>query len=203
MDEQQGPPPMQVEWHDNITAIDVSELVDPTPIIMGHDRVFTVPTSKGKLVFHKISDTRVKQLALKHKDLFERMAPMMARAAEILSKPAEERTLDDMNFLNEYGLLGQPYSIELTHASLVAPAMTLEIFEALLDTLSTKERDAIVLTVADIYNPSAEAMEAAKNLIRLAQQFNIPIDKNLTLANMTSDQVRALSEIARENKVIM
>ena len=68
MDEQQGPPPMPVEWHDNIMTIDVSELVDPTPIILGHDRVFTVPTSKGKLVFHKISDIRVKQLALKHKD---------------------------------------------------------------------------------------------------------------------------------------
>ena len=80
--------------------------------------------------------------------------------------------------------------------------MTLEIFEALLDALQPGERDSIVLTVADIYNPSEESMAAAKQLMRLAQQFNIPIDKNLTLANMTSDQVRALSEIARENKVI-
>lgn len=201
MAEQQGPPPACVEWHDNITTIDASELVDPTPIIMGHDRVFTVPTSRGKLVFHKISDIKVKQLALKHKDLFDRMAPMMIRAAEILSKSAAERTLEDMGFLNEYGMRGQPYAIELTYASLVAPAMNLEIFEALLDMLPTVERDTVVLTVADVYNPSEESMEAAKRLMRLAQQFNIPIDKNLTLANATPDQIRAMSEIAKENKV--
>ena len=201
MDEQQGPPPVQVEWHDNIAAIDVNELVDTAPIILGHDRVFTVPTSKGKLVFHKISDIKVKQIALAHKDLFERMAPMMARAAEILRRLPETYTPEGWDFLNEYGMLGQPYSVELTHASLVAPAMSLEIFEALLDTLPTAERDQVVKTVADVYNPSEESMEAAKRLMRLAQQFNIPIDKNLTVANMTTDQVRAMSEIARENKV--
>lgn len=201
MDEQQGPPPLPVEWHDNLTTIDASDLVDTAPIILGHDRVFTVPTTKGKLVFHKISDTKVKQLALKHKDLFERMGPLMPRAAEILSKPMADRTPEDMDFLNEYGMLGQPYAIELTHLSLVAPAMTLEIFEALLDALPHGERDAIVLTVADIYNPSVESMEAAKRLMRLAQQFNIPIDKNLTLATATSDQLRAMTEIAKENKM--
>jgi hypothetical protein len=202
MDEQQGPPPTPVEWHDNLNTIDVSELVDPAPIILGHDRVFTVPTSKGKLVFHKISDMRVKQLALKHKDLFEHMAPMMVRAAEILSKPATEYTPEEWDFINEYGMLGQPYSIELTHASLVAPTMSLDIFEALLDALPPTERDTVVKTVADVYNPSEESMEAAKRLMRLAQQFNIPIDKNLTIANATPDQVRAMAEITRENKVV-
>jgi hypothetical protein len=191
-----------MEWHENIEAADAvtKDLVDVSNIVAGLERVLTVRTSKGCLIFRKASSMKIAELAGQYAEILNKATETSSAAMTAMSKEIPERTQEDWAAMQVFNQAGLPWSIALSHASLVRPTMTREVFEEFLFSLPEADQKQVLETVSGIYMPSAEVKGVVKRVAEVSARFGIPLSDKLTMQNCPADLFLILDEVNKEEK---
>ena len=188
-------PPLPMEWHDNPNDVIEAELVDVRPIMQAQSMFASVKTSKGMLLFKKMSSPRHRAVMAKFGTLLAEMTQMQSRVLPLIDKPDEDKTIDDIALLADFMDKGRPYSEQMVFQSLFRPQMDRDTFDAMLDAFDEKERQQIMLAVARIYAPTEAEKEAVKKIVRLAKDYGIPPFPGVkSIEDATLEQMNIMQE---------
>lgn len=191
-----APPPMPMEWHDNIEDVEEREFVDVTTVLKGHKLFAVVETSRGKLAFQKVKLPKQTELYQRHRRTLRELAVEYGGINAILSKKEEDRTKEEADALEDFVLKGRDYTLDLVYASLTKPAMTVEQFQLFLEALGPGEREHLLNTVQGMY-ATPEQIDASKNIVSAMKALDIPLDKDLDGSSMTGEQALVALEVRK------
>lgn len=184
-----------IEYHGDIVKKALKK-VPMKDLLEQHRKRFVCQTSVGDIVLKKLTHCAMEEVVIKLTKDDPKYLSIAQRGRHIWQKFRDktELTEDEAKLLEEYHVKLAPFAKHYALACIEEPEVkTLEDYDALMSSLTTEEKAQLQELLLQMINPVPKG-EISPVVTVMNKDYGIPLTDDLTMENMTAEQVQALLE---------